>query len=77
VYSHFPHLTDIKELPLHRKYNVYPEYKAIKSRNFKQFANKIYNKFFNFDSLSHTWAALVNFTYSVANMRLLHKIKKL
>lgn len=77
VYHHFPHLTHIKELPIHRKISLYVEYKAIRSRNFKQFFNKIYNKFFNFDSLAHTWAAFINFMYSLGNVRFSHKIKKM
>ncbi|NQX66750.1 nucleotidyltransferase family protein [Paenibacillus alba] len=77
VYAHFPHLSDIKELPIQHKNKLYGKYQTTKPRNFELFASKIYHKFFNFDSLTHTWAALIHFTNRLGNLPLSHKIKKM
>ncbi|KRE97064.1 hypothetical protein ASG89_29840 [Paenibacillus sp. Soil766] len=72
VYVHFPHLGDFKELPV--------SYKKASSASGSPYlvalANKINNKFFNFDSASHTWAALIHALSNLGNSRISSRIKK-
>lgn len=80
VYHYFPHLAAIKELPVKKGIKLWWNYNAIRDRNNKtymQYVNWVYYEFFDFDSMKHTWAALVDFTYSIGNMRFWQKIKKM
>lgn len=80
VYYYFPHLASIKELPIKKGIKLWWKYNAIRDRNNKtymQYVNWVYYEFFDFDSLKHTWAAFINFTYSVGIMRFSHKIKRM
>ncbi|WP_171631040.1 nucleotidyltransferase family protein [Paenibacillus plantarum] len=72
VYGHFPHLGDIKELPVSYK----KASSTSGSRYWVALANKIHNKFFNFDSASHTCAALIHAFYNLGNSRFSSRIKK-
>ncbi|MBA2943327.1 nucleotidyltransferase family protein [Paenibacillus sp. CGMCC 1.16610] len=80
VYRYFPHLSEIKELPLRlplrSKLNFEGAYRGRSRRNFKQFVSKVYDKFFNFDSLGHSWAALVQFVCNLGKMMFSSEIKK-
>lgn len=78
VYRYFPHLSEVKKLPLPSRntINFYGEYRGSKSRNYKQFVGKIYNKFFNFDSLAHSWAAIAPYLCHLGKMMFSSEMKK-
>lgn len=73
VYVHFPHLGDFKELPVSYK----KASSTFGSHYFVALANKISDKFFNFDSASHTWAALIHAISNLGNSRFSSRMKKL
>ncbi|OAS17222.1 nucleotidyltransferase family protein [Paenibacillus oryzisoli] len=72
VYGHFPHLGDVKELPVSYKKGSSPS----GSRYLVTLANKIINKFFNFDSASHTLVAMFHTLSQLVNSRFSSRIKK-
>lgn len=72
VYSHFPHLGGIKELPVTYKKGSSPSSR----RYLVALANKVNNKFFNFDSASHTLVAVIHTLSQLVNSRFSSRIKK-
>jgi hypothetical protein len=63
VYHHFPHLEWVIELPFPNRAYLWWDYNAIRNldrRTIKQYVNLIYYEFFDFDTVKHSFAALIN-----------------
>ena len=63
VYTLFPQLENIKQLPHKRKSNIWWEYNAIRNRefqSFKQYINFAYFSFLDFDTIKHRLIAIYN-----------------
>lgn len=79
VYSYFPHLNNIRELPSDWKVRLWWDYSSLRQykRSFKGYLNWIHYQIFDYDKVKHALAALFVFRNRVMDMVFSGKIKKL
>lgn len=79
VYSYFPHLADMKELPEEWKVSLWWEYSSLRDnkRSIKVYLNWIYFQIFDYDRVRHTYGALCDLPYRAKSRIWIGKNKKL
>ncbi|MBP1967045.1 nucleotidyltransferase family protein [Paenibacillus aceris] len=79
VYAYFPYLADTKELPSEWKVPQLWDYYSLRAnkRSFKGYMQWTFHQIFDFDTVKHSLAALLDFSYRLLNRMFSGKIKKM